>query len=360
VERLLKIREKVIWPNVMPSPMSGVTDRPFRQLLHDLSHGRIGMYVTEFVSVDAVQRYTARSFRQMRAFEGEHPLCMQIFGSKPESVAQGARQMVEAGADFVEINSGCPVPKVIHKGGGSSLLRDLPRLRKMLNQTRQAIDVPLFLKLRIGWDETDINILETLKIAEGEGVELFTIHGRTRVQGYKGLADWNWINAAAEVATIPVVGNGDIRSAHEAKERLQQFPALSGVGIGRALMHNPFLMGQIADLWEGKPVTEPTAHEQLAMLQRYAQLLLEDGFSSGGILGRMKQIMARMSRFLEPDVSVFRLELLHTQELEPYMERLRLFYEEEYDRDGFQFLPGRVLNLNGKHSLEMEEGRQFR
>lgn len=340
--------------------MSGVTDRPFRQLIHELAKGRVGMTVTEFVSVDALQRYTARSFRQMRTFSGEHPVCIQVFGAKPESVAAGAAQMQEAGADFVEINGGCPVPKVIGKGGGSSLLKDLPRLRKMLQLTRKSVDIPLFLKVRIGWDDENINILDSLKIAEDEGVELFTIHGRTRVQGYKGLADWNWINKAAEVAKIPVVGNGDIRSAQEAKSRLLEFPALSGVGVGRSLMHNPFMLAQVADLWEGKTVGEPSGPEIHAMIARYAELLAEDGFSSHGVLGRLKQMLARLSRFIEPDASEFRLDLLHTEELEPYLEKLQRFFLEDYIKLGYKFQPGRVLNLNGKHSLEMEEGRQFK
>lgn len=360
MEKVLKIREALLWPNVVPSPMSGVTDRPFRQLLHGLAGGRVGMTVTEFVSVDALQRYTARSFRQMRTFPGEHPVCIQVFGAKPESVAAGAAQMQEAGADFVEINGGCPVPKVIGKGGGSSLLKDLPRLRKMLHLTRAAVTIPLFLKVRIGWDEENINILETLKIAQDEGVELFTIHGRTRVQGYKGLADWSAIDLAAQQATIPVVGNGDIRSAQEAWDRLCQYPGLSGVGVGRALMHNPFMLAQVADLWDGMPVREPGGAELLAMVLRYGALLKEDGFSANGVLGRLKQMMARLSRFIEPDASAFRLELLHTLDLDSYVDQLHRFFENEYIAGGYSFLPGRVQNLNGRHSLEMEEGRQFK
>ena len=356
----LNIRGTEIFPNVVPSPMSGVTDLSFRRLLREQARGRVGMSVTEFVSVDALQRYTARSFRQMRSFAGEHPLCIQVFGAKPESVAAGAAQMIEAGADFVELNAGCPMPKVIGKGGGSSLLKDLPRLRRMLQLTRKAVSAPLFLKLRIGWDDATINVLETLAMAEGEGVELFTIHGRTRAQGYKGLADWDWINAAAQRARIPVVGNGDIHSAEEAKRRLEQFPGLSGVGIGRALMHNPFLLGQVADLWEGKPVLQPTGLEQYAMLRRYAEMLQEDGFTPNGTLGRMKQMMARLVRNIEPDASGFRLELLHTLELEPYFDKLQRFYEDEYLLGGYRFEPGRILNLNGKHSTEIEDGRQFK
>ncbi|HSQ40684.1 MAG TPA: tRNA-dihydrouridine synthase [Fibrobacteraceae bacterium] len=360
MESLLKIRGKRIWPNVTPSPMSGVTDRPFRQVLWELAGGRIGMSVTEFVSVNALQRYTAPFFRQMRTFPGEYPLCIQIFGAEPEAMAHGAIQMVEAGADFVEINAGCPMQKVIGKGGGSSLLRDLPRLQHILQAVRKAIDVPLFLKVRLGWDEKSINVLETLHLAENEGVELFTIHGRTRVQGYKGLADWDLIAATAAKAKIPVMGNGDIHSAQEAQSRLLEIPQLAGVGVGRALMHNPFLMGQVADLWEGKPIREPTGLEQLAMLQRYAQLLEADGFSPTGVLGRLKQMMARLTRCLEPDASDFRLELLHTLDLDRYMDRLALFYETEYKPQGYRFIPGRIESLNGKHSIEMEYGRQFR
>ena len=202
--------------------------------------------------------------------------------------------------EFIEVNAGCPAPKVAGKGSGSGLLRDLPRLQEILHEVKKTLDaktpeIPLTLKCRIGWDDESINVMETLKIAEGEGVEMLTVHGRTRLQGYNGLANWDWIGKVAAVANIPVIGNGDVNSVECARERINTY-GVSGVSIGRGAMHNPWIFGQIADAWEGREKHVITAQEALDVFPLYYKFKIEDGATEMNAMGRMKQLAARLCK----------------------------------------------------------------
>jgi nifR3 family TIM-barrel protein len=263
--------------------------------------------------------------------------------------------------EFIEVNAGCPAPKVAGKGSGSGLLRDLPRLQEILHEVRAAldassVDIPLTLKCRIGWDDESINVMETLKIAEGEGVEMLTVHGRTRLQGYNGLANWDWIGKVAAAAKIPVIGNGDVNSVATARERLETY-GVSGVSIGRGAMHNPWIFGQIADAWEGKPAHEITAVEALDVFPLYYKFKLEDGSTEMGALGRLKQLGARLCKgFDDPDLQV-RQTLLTAQNADEFFERLEVL------RNGvaksMRYDPNRLVNLNGAKETELKFGDQF-
>ncbi len=353
------IRDRRIWPNTALSPMSGVTDAPFRRLCHDLAGGRIGMLVSEFVSTDAAINLDPHLHKAMKFYPDERPFCMQIFGAVPARMVNGAMQSQDLGADFVEINAGCPVPKVTGKGGGSGLLRDLPNLARILRDIKRAITVPMLLKCRVGWDEHSVNIDETLAIAEGEGVELLTIHGRNRVQGYKGLADWELIGNAAAKARIPVAGNGDIQSVATALDKLQRYP-IAGLGIGRAALHNPWLFGQIADAYEGKPVREIQPGDVYDLVIRYQQLMLDEDCTPLRALGRLKQMAARLCKGFEPDVPEFRTSLLRAQTLSEFLERLQGFFAALPVGAEVRFRPERLVNLNGGNGNEIEFGRQYR
>lgn len=353
------IRGRRIWPNTALSPMSGVTDASFRRLCGELAGGRIGMLVSEFVSTDSAVRLDPRTHRQMRFYPDERPFCIQIFGAIPERMVRGALHAQETGADFVEVNAGCPVPKVTGKGGGSGLLKDLSLLARILRDIKKELQVPLLLKCRVGWDENSVNIGETLRIAEGEGVELLTIHGRNRVQGYKGLADWELIGEAASRAKIPIAGNGDISSVESAIDKLQRYP-ISALGIGRAALHNPWLFGQIADAWEGKPVREVQPGDVLELVLRYQRLMLDEDCTPLRALGRLKQMAARLCKGFEPDVPEFRHNLLRTSTLEEFLEHLQGFFNSMPAGSAVRFRPERLVNLNGGAGNEIEYGRQFR
>jgi len=295
------LRDKEIFPNTILSPMDGVTDAPFRRLCRVLSGDRMGLLVSEFVPTDGDAVFNPDGHKQLRFFPEERPFGIQIFGRFPDRMAYAAGKIAETfHPEFIEVNAGCPAPKVAGKGSGSGLLRDLPRLQEILHEVKKTLDaktpeIPLTLKCRIGWDDESINVMETLKIAEGEGVEMLTVHGRTRLQGYNGLANWDWIGKVAAAAKIPVIGNGDVNSVENARERINTY-GVSGVSIGRGAMHNPWIFGAIADAWEGREKHVITAQEALDVFPLYYKFKIEDGATEMNAMGRMKQLAARLCK----------------------------------------------------------------
>ena len=295
------LRNKEIFPNTILSPMDGVTDAPFRRLCRVLSGDRMGLLVSEFVPTDGDAVFNPDGHKQLKFFPEERPFGIQIFGRFPDRMAAAAGKIAERyHPEFIEVNAGCPAPKVAGKGSGSGLLRDLPRLQEILHDVKAVLDaktpeIPLTLKCRIGWDDDSINVMETLKIAEGEGVEMLTVHGRTRLQGYNGLANWDWIGKVAAAAKIPVIGNGDVNSVECARERINTY-GVSGVSIGRGAMHNPWIFGQIADAWEGREKHVITAQEALDVFPLYYKFKIEDGATEMNAMGRMKQLAARLCK----------------------------------------------------------------
>ena len=295
------LRNKEIFPNTILSPMDGVTDAPFRRLCRVLSGDRMGLLVSEFVPTDGDAVFNPDGHKQLKFFPEERPFGVQIFGRFPDRMAAAAGKIAERyHPEFIDVNAGCPAPKVAGKGSGSGLLRDLPRLQEILHDVKAVLDaktpeIPLTLKCRIGWDDDSINVMETLKIAEGEGVEMLTVHGRTRLQGYNGLANWDWIGKVAAAAKIPVIGNGDVNSVECARERINTY-GVSGVSIGRGAMHNPWIFGQIADAWEGREKHVITAQEALDVFPLYYKFKIEDGATEMNAMGRMKQLAARLCK----------------------------------------------------------------
>ena len=366
-----RLRNLEVFPNTILSPMDGVTDAPFRRLCRVLSGDRMGLLVSEFVPTDGDAVFCLDGHKQLKFFPEERPFGVQIFGRFPDRMAAAARKIAEnLHPEFIEVNAGCPAPKVAGKGSGSGLLRDLPRLQEILYDVRAAldsssVDIPLTLKCRIGWDDQSINVMETLKIAEGEGVEMLTVHGRTRLQGYNGLANWEWIGKVAAAAKIPVIGNGDVNSVATARERLETY-GVSGVSIGRGAMHNPWIFGQIADAWEGKPERQMTAIEALDVFPLYYKFKLEDGSTEMGALGRLKQLAARLCKGFcldergadSNDASMhIRQTLLTAQTAGEFFDRLHSL-KDGVARD-MCFSPDRLVNLNGAKDTELKFGDQF-
>lgn len=342
----------------MLSPMAGVTDPPFRRLCRVLSGNRIGLLVSEFVSTDGSKLFSLKGHKQLIFYPEERPFGIQIFGRDPERMADAAKKIEELRPDYIEINAGCPVPKVAGKGGGAGLLRDLPRLTAIVREVKKNITVPLTLKCRTGWDENSINVMETLAIAEGEGAELLTVHGRTRVQGYNGFADWDIIGEVAARAKIPVVGNGDVSSVDVARERLEKYP-VAGVSIGRAAMHNPWLFGQIADAWEGKAPREIPLAEALSVFRTYFGYMMDDGLPVEGSLGRLKQLVARLCKGIAPVAPELRPALLTSQTPEELFARAEEFAQNDRAEE-FHFSPERLVNLNGRKETDITFGHQFK
>ena len=356
VQRSYRVGEKRIFPNAYLAPMSGVTDISFRRLVSRLAGGRTGLLVSEFVTVEGLTRMNPRICRQMAFAPEERPFTVQIYGGEAEKMAWGAAMVEESGADFVEINCGCPAPKIVRKGGGSGLLKDHDNLRAILAGVRKAVRIPVTVKVRVGWADDSINLLETQKVVEGEGAAALVIHGRTRAQGYKGLANWDLIALAKSRASIPVIGNGDILKAEDVLDRLEKY-GVDGVAVGRGAMHNPWIFGQIADLYEGKPLREPSLEEQERIFRTYRDLLCEETEFEGRILGKLKQMAARVLKCI-PGSAWGRTEVLRSQGMDQFFDNLGAFFTGLEDYRGRDL--GQVRELNGKAAAEIEEGLTYR
>ncbi|MGI8604220.1 MAG: tRNA dihydrouridine synthase DusB [Verrucomicrobiales bacterium] len=223
------------------APMAGVTDVVFRQLCKELG---ADVMVTEFVSAEGILRRDERTRKYTDFTDEQRPVGVQLFGADGERMGEAARKIIEWKApDFIDINFGCPVNKVVSKNGGSALLKDCPALACVASEVVKAVQpagVPVTAKIRVGWDQLSINARAVVKILEESGVQAITIHGRTRAQGYSGNADWAVIGECAASARVPIIGNGDITSGADVEKRRTE-TKVAGVMIGRAAMGNPWI-----------------------------------------------------------------------------------------------------------------------
>jgi nifR3 family TIM-barrel protein len=316
-----KIRNIEINPPLVLSPMAGVTDISFRRLLK--TRGGIGLTVSEFISVEGLTRNNPKSKRQMRFYDNERPFAVQIFGGQPERMRMAAEMAEEVGADILDINCGCPAPKVVKHGGGSGLLRDLPRLQTILKEIKQAITIPLTIKIRAGYSDSTINALETAKLAEDCGVEHIALHGRTKEQGYRGLANWDLVKQIKEVVKVPVSGSGDITSIDLACTRFRE-TGCDGVLIGRGAMANPWIFRQIEDTMHGRETFQPTLEDKRALLLEYFEMLQQD-MPQLAAIGRMKQLAGQFTRGLQGG-ALFRTALYHSHSVPEILDRISEYF----------------------------------
>ena len=278
-----------ISPGLVLAPMSGVTCSAFRRLIKELNPGAVGLVVSEFVSVEGMTRQIKRTLEMMRFHESERPYGIQIFGHDLTRMADAARMCQDYGVDVVDINCGCPAPKVVRRGGGCELMRQPNHLRDIFASVRKAISIPLTMKMRSGWDSESKNCLEIAKIAEGEGLQGITIHGRTRAESYRGTADWSFVEAAKDMVRIPVCGSGDIVDLESALERKRS--GASGLYIGRGALSNPWIFSDIHSEVASPQIK--TTEEYLRVIKRYNELLQEE-FSEVAMSGKLKQLVSQM------------------------------------------------------------------
>jgi tRNA-dihydrouridine synthase B len=317
-----KIRDIEINPPLILSPMAGVTDYTFRRLIK--RRGGVGLVVSEFISVEGLTRNNPKSKRQMRFDEEERPFAVQIFGGQPERMAIGAEMAEEVGADILDVNCGCPAPKVVKNGGGSGLLRDLPRLETILKEIKRSITIPLTLKVRTGYTESTINVVDVAKVAEQCGVEHVQVHGRTREQGYKGMANWELIRQVKEAVSIPVSGNGDITSIEYGLKRWRE-AGTDGILIGRGAMQNPWIFRQIQDALDGREPYQPDLTEKKNVLLEFFSMCREE-MPEIVALGKMKQLAGQFTKGL-PGGAQFRQTLYHSHSAEEILDNITVYFE---------------------------------
>ncbi|MCF6312199.1 MAG: tRNA dihydrouridine synthase DusB [Verrucomicrobiales bacterium] len=287
------------------APMAGVTDFIFRKICKEMG---ADVMVTEFVSAEGILHADKRTRKYTEFEDQQRPLGIQLFGADGSRMAEAAHQIIDwKQPDFIDLNFGCPVKKVVSKNGGSSLLRDCPLLAKIAGTIAKSVGdrVPVTAKIRIGWDMSSINAPEVCHILEDQGIQAIAVHGRTRSQGYSGEADWDTIDACARAVSIPVIGNGDIQSAEDVKLRRSQ-TAISGVMIGRAAMGAPWIFREIREALKGLPpssstntsseLPSATLQDRWFLILRHVRLSIEWG-RYGNELQTLRSMRSRLMAY---------------------------------------------------------------
>ncbi|MBV9241781.1 MAG: tRNA dihydrouridine synthase DusB [Acidobacteria bacterium] len=310
--------------------MAGVTDYTFRRLIK--RRGGVGLVVSEFISVEGLTRGNPKSKRQMRFDEEERPFAVQIFGGQPERMAMGAEMAEEVGADILDVNCGCPAPKVVKNGGGSGLLREPARLETILKEIKRSISIPLTLKLRTGYTESTINVVDVAKMAEQCGVEHIQVHGRTREQGYKGLANWDRIAAVKQAVSIPVSGNGDVTTIEYGLQKWRE-TGVDGILIGRGAMQNPWIFRQFEDVIAGREPYQPDLAEKKAVLLEFFSMCREE-MPELPALGKMKQLAGQFTKGLVGGPQ-FRQTLYHSHSADEILDNISIYFETLERRETF-------------------------
>lgn len=255
---------------VVAAPMAGISDRPARLIAREYG---CGLAYTEMISAKALTYQNKKTYLLMNMEDEQQPISMQIFGSEPDIMAEGARIMQEYGAQIIDINMGCPVPKVVNNGEGSSLMRNPDLAAEIVKAMVKAVTVPVTVKFRKGWDDTSVNAVEYAKLMEEAGVSAMAVHGRTRMQYYSGKADWDIIRQVKAAVTVPVIGNGDIFTPEDGKAMLEQTDC-DGIMLGRGALGRPWLYQQVCDyLQTGNYAEEPSWEQRREIILHHAQFI---------------------------------------------------------------------------------------
>ena len=266
----LRIGNTILENNVILAPMAGVTDLPFRLLCREQGAGCV---VTEMVSAKAILYNNRNTKKLMQIHPQERPAAIQLFGSDPDIMAQIAARIEDGPYDFIDVNMGCPVPKVVNNGEGSALMKNPKQAEKVLSAMVKAVKKPVTVKFRKGFNDTSVNAVEFAKMAEGSGVAAVAVHGRTREQYYSGKADWDIIRQVKEAVKIPVIGNGDIFTPQDAG-RMMEETGCDGIMVARGAKGNPWIFRRINHYLDtGEILPGPSIEEIQAMILRHGHML---------------------------------------------------------------------------------------
>jgi nifR3 family TIM-barrel protein len=254
------------------APMAGMTDTAFRRLVK--RHGGCGLVVTEMVSAEGLVRGVDRTLEYAEYTEEERPISIQIFGGDPEKMAAAAQIVEGIGADIVDVNMGCPVPKIAKHNAGCSLMREPTHAAEVVAAMTRAVRIPVTVKMRAGWNDEDRNALRLARMLEDAGAAAVTVHGRTAAQSYSGSADWNLVAEVADALTIPVFGSGDCIEPKQVLDRMRL--GVEGVLVGRGVLRNPWILSQAADLVAGRAMRPIGPAERGRFLLEYIELLCDE------------------------------------------------------------------------------------
>ena len=316
----LKIGSVTLDNNLILAPMAGVTDLPFRLLCKEQGAGLI---CTEMISAKAIHFKNKNTESLMEIDERERPVSLQLFGSDPDLMADIAAQIEHRNFDILDINMGCPVPKVVNNGEGSALMKNPRLVHEIIRKVSGAIQKPVTVKIRKGFTEDCVNAVEIARIAQDAGAAAVAVHGRTREQYYSGKADWDIIRQVKEAVSIPVIGNGDVDSPEKAKQ-MQQETGCDGIMIGRAVRGNPWLFSRILHYQEtGELLPKPDIREVKEMMLRHARLQLEYKGEYTG-MREMRKHVAWYTAGMPHSAAVRRLvnEVESYEQLEELVDRL--------------------------------------
>ena len=297
------------------APMAGVTDSPFRSFMKEMG---CGIVTTELISSKSLQLKNEKSKKLMHFNKDQKPVGVQLFGEELEALAYAANVAEQAGADFIDLNCGCPVPKIVKKGAGSAVLKDLKFLTAIMQTLKKAVSIPVSIKVRTGWDEHSRNSIEVARMAYEEGIIWLSIHGRTRAQAYTGQADWDYIAEVKKHSKLPVIGNGDLITAKQILQ-LKEKSQCDAMMIGRGCLKNPWLFLEIKNHIENKDHSSRVIRKNYMNILKNFKQHLENFYEERMFLLQYKKFCAWYSSGF-PDSSRFRQMLFQTKEKQALMD----------------------------------------
>lgn len=323
---MFKIKDLEIKNNVVLAPMAGISNSAYRTIIKDMG---CGLIYAEMVSDKAIAYGSKKTIEMLYMTDYERPIAQQIFGSDENSFVTSAKYIYEnMKPDIIDINMGCPVPKVaVRAQAGSALLKNPEKVRKIVQEVVKAVPVPVTVKIRSGWDEKSINAVEIAKIVEEAGASAITVHPRTRAQGYSGKANWNVIKQVKEAVSIPVIGNGDIKSCYDAKRMIEE-TGCDAVMIGRGVLGNPWLIRECVDYLENEIVPKKiTVEEKINMIKHHIELLKKTKCDKLALL----EIRSHATWYLKGinNSSNLRSEICHATSIDSLIQMLDTFLEEK-------------------------------